>query len=389
MGGLVRIVHELNVKQRRGIFRVPENVQADTGLLNWTERLQQFPLPLVTAEETYFRGGIQRKLRTSRRIVTDKLSRYGLLRPRESDDFAYGGPTTRAPVSTLSLAQTISWAFQQPIQEILIPERAFSRKEFLQQPPQERVITLFNAYTGCRWMERITKEQKLFSDLVKPQVKPWQRISRYDLTRWFGGGMANGAVRKLSEKGMVIPKGNSWTSKSLHNIVDREALAQLIALFHGVSLDDVLVSDNDAYLNELAQTFFYNRLIPFMSAHNINVGDTYSIPEAAALLGIPYDRVRRAAQCGTIRNTTFAGGNTKLHGVDMAIFALKNTAKQVFTKRDVETLFGADRIDFRYLGMQSTIYGTRSRHHYVFPIYDLIAQKAVKLFGNDHLKRAQ
>ena len=117
-----------------------------------------------------------------------------------------------------------------------------------------------------------------------------------------------------------------------------------------------------------------------MNEHDLEFKGNYTISEASKLLDIGYNRIRRAAKSGTIRNTTFAGGNTLIRGIDLAIYALKNTSKTVFTQKDVKDLFGVEEIDFRYLGMQPTTLGTYSRHHYIFPVYDLISKKAMEIF---------
>ena len=121
-----RIVDELNLEQRTGIFEVPEVIESDTGIKRWRNKLLKTlgEVPLVVQEESYYRWGVRTKLRSSNKFICDKISHYGLLRPLEGSDFSYH-VNHREPVSTLSIAQFISWVVQKPIEQILFSEEEF------------------------------------------------------------------------------------------------------------------------------------------------------------------------------------------------------------------------------------------------------------------------
>ena len=63
--------------------------------------------------------------------------------------------------------------------------------------------------------------------------------------------------------------------------------------------------------------------------------------------------------------------------MDLAAYALKNTQSKIFTASDVNDLFGCN-IKFGEFGIIPSERSTISRHRYVFPLYDMIAARAIK-----------
>ena len=83
-----RIVDELDVNQRNGIFQVPSSIEKRKGIKNLLKN-NAVETPFVVIDETYYRAGIEAKLRASRGVVINSLCRSGLIRPKESEDFLY------------------------------------------------------------------------------------------------------------------------------------------------------------------------------------------------------------------------------------------------------------------------------------------------------------
>ena len=173
-----RIVDKLDIEQTEGIFEVPDKLNENTWIKKWLDKFRQDinQTPLVVAEENYYKNGIEVKLKASRPLVTEKLAKSGLIRPRDKEDFSYKPPYVREPVSTLSLAQTISWIWQKPIEEILVSGDYFLSEDFLQEEYNERLKTLFNAYSGCNWFELFRKRQIKFFGNSRPF---WVRSSTW------------------------------------------------------------------------------------------------------------------------------------------------------------------------------------------------------------------
>ena len=150
--GLERIVGELQLNQTKGIFIVAKQVEEDTGIKRWRNKLIKTleQAPLIVQEERYSRRDIARHLSSCFSTI-NKLAHYGLIHPYTGEDFQYALGKPKEDVSTLSIAQTISWAFQAPIENIWISEEAFKTESFLKKNPIKRITILFEAYRGCHW----------------------------------------------------------------------------------------------------------------------------------------------------------------------------------------------------------------------------------------------
>jgi len=367
------VIDRLNIEQREGIFQVPEVVTEDLGIKGWLKRRQEQP-PVVIEEEAHYKQGIEAKLRASVMIITHKLARLGLIRPRNNEDFTYKQPD-KIPISTLSLAQTVSWMHQTPIEEILISEQAL-QEQISGKNPAERVKILFHAYIGCHWFEHFRKkQQRLAETLDPPKVRLWQRISMEDLADWFLSPNRQGtSLRMLYEKGFITPRNNGrFRTKSMYNIVDPVGLAQLIALLYDTTLDNILVKEEkNEYWDELATQFIERRLFPCMKDKGINPNTKYSLTEASKLIGKDCYDLGRAVDNSTIPKIV-VGVIKKISGIDLALYALKRTDKKAFTHEDMAHLFGVEEIDTLRLGIQRSRKGTYSRINYIYPVYDSVA----------------
>lgn len=369
----------INRDQTSGIFRIPEGLCNSLEINRLKDKTSNFKRkPLVVSEEIYYRQGLEAKLRLSYPSIR-KLSKIGLIRPEKSEQFQYN-EQFKEPVSNLSLAQTISWMFKKPIESILVSEDKFVDESFLNKKPYERVDILFNAYLGCRWFELFRRRQLKIAENVKiPKIKFNQKISKKQLEDLLliTDFKPSGTITRLCEKGFIVPyNGNGFKSKSMYNFIDNKALAKLISLIHEIDLDEIFVKDKDEIINELAESLAYRKLLNYMSDKGINKHKEYSISEASSITCIRYTILYYAVQRGAIKNTEFKRKDTKIKGIDLAIYVLKNTNKLVFKKEDICDMFGVKNLNIKDLDMHVSKRDTYSRHHYVFPIYDMIAEKA-------------
>ncbi|MBU0535884.1 MAG: hypothetical protein KKE20_02890 [Nanoarchaeota archaeon] len=371
---LERLVHKLDTEQRTGIFRVPDEIKADYGIKIWTgrKRRDDIPAPIVVEEEEYYRTGARKKIGAHIEFL-NKLCKAGMIRPRDGEDFDYLDIHIVEPVSTLSLAQTISWAFHRPIEDVLVSNKDFKSREFRSMPEEEQISYLFHAYQGAHWFERFLGRQKSITEgLNSPVVRSWQKISRMELSEWF---MADSMylVKQLIDKGLLIPENKIKTHSKVD--VNNVGLARLLSLIHNVPFDQVYLDGNDPYCADVADDFLSKKLMPYMLSYSIHPDSRYSIKESVRIIHLPYRRLFEAVKSGALKNTRYQkDGKTSISGIDLAIYALRNSDKLSYTLNEVNDLFGVS-VEPRRLGMRMTDKGTYSRHHYVLPAYDYIADK--------------
>lgn len=383
---LERIVESLDITQTEGVFGVPEKFDNDFGIKRWINSVRRYAekneKSLVVYEETsYYRESITKKIKIGLPLVT-RLSKFGFIRPLEGDDFSY--TTCRSePVDPLSIAQTFSWALNIPIEQILIHEDNKTKRMLRQKANKERMDILFNAYKGCRWFEDFLRRHKPKENNKIPAVEEWQRISRADLEQFFiSSNNTNGTIRKLCEKGFLIPAEGShgiYRSKSLNNIVDNENLAEFISRVFGVDKKEVFTKHKNQFneLEPIVASYLSNRLIPYLNRKRIAPKNAYAIKEAANVTGQKYHRIYWAVKTGALHaSRKNENSETSIKGVDLAIYILKETQRKRFTEKSIAWLFGLDLLNPITYEMKVTKNRTYSRHHYVFPFYDEIAGRA-------------
>ena len=381
----------MNLEQRVGIFRVAKQIEKDVSVRTWRkEKMRLFSVvPTFVEEEIYSKSGISVKLKVSKRMIDKFKKRYGLL---QVIDKSYNFTKNASPFSTLSIAQFTSFLFKEPIENILISEKCFKSLDFLNKSPEERIRILYNAYFGSLWFNSFYFRQKKLLHSGVPKVKVWQRISVKDLEDWFlSSNSKGGLLKKLRDTGFLIPRYEKAfrSAENFYNIVNPFGLAQLIALISDSSFEDILVRD-DPYPKKISEVFVEKKVLPFLSKKNIVADKKYSLNEGADLAGINRYTLYQAAKRGAVSNVTFKKkGKTKILGIDLALFALKNTSKLFFSYSDLLDLFGTESLDTLALGMKSSPEGRFSKHHYVFPVYDYIASFARRKILRDYVPKKE
>jgi hypothetical protein len=386
---LQRIVRQLEVKQTKGIFSVPDVVKEDPYVGRFREKLlaNLDYTPLVVQEETYKRSTISRKLLTDKtrsHWPVNRLAHYGVVRPQKGRDFRYG-EFVGEPINTLSLAQLISWIFNEPIENIWLPKSTFEEEDFKKKDVTEQIIILFNAYRGSYYLNHL--ENNMASHVKKtkmkkedfPIVREWQGISLRGLLKYFPV-CTKSTINPLFERGLFIPLREEFKHGStLNGMINNIALAQLIALIYDTEIDNILIrTKDDEYLKKLTSTYLTKRLLPFLENNNIDPIADYTVGDAARKIGKGYTVLYRSICTGVVPHTEIDPDGTRVKGVDLAIYKLKRSEKKSYNERDVCNLFGKRNLDFSHLGMVVTSEGKISRIWSLFPIYRLISDSARK-----------
>lgn len=385
---LQRIVRQLEVKQRKGIFDVPDVAKDDPYVGRFREKLELKleDTPLVVQEETYYRSTLNRKLLTDQTRThwpVNRLAHYGILRPQTGRDFRYEN-LVGEPLNTLSLAQLISWIFNEPIESIWLPRSTFEEKDFRSKNVTEQIKILFNAYRGSHYLNHL--ENKMAPHVKKtkegkealPTVKEWHTISLRRLTEYFP--VWTSTINPLFERSLFIPLHEEFKhGSSLNGMINNIALAQLIALIYDTEIDNILIrTKDDEYLKKLESTYLTKRLLPFLESNNIDPIAEYTVGDAGRKIGRRYLGFYSTIRAGVVGHTEIDPDGTRVTGVDLAIYVLKRTDKKSYNERDVSNLFGKRNLDFSHLGMVVTPEGTISRIWGLFPIYRLISDSARK-----------
>lgn len=391
MTKLERIVNQLNLHQRTGIFQVPEAVENYRGTKIWLKKFRKNhqERPVVIEEEEYTRSGVAVKLKTCQQSIVNEFSHFGLIRPQNSEDFSYKFKHTPEKVSPISIAQVFSWALQSKMQNILVSEQSLKNRSHTIKTPAERVKELYNVYEGVGWFERFKKKQAQIAKTTDaPEIREWRRITRGSLADFFilDAHSERYTLKKLCYAGLVIPvNGRPFQNHSAANLIEPEGFAQLVALLYGKDIKDVLVRrEKDEDFAQLSSSFLDRKLIPYLKSSGIDPLSDYQLNEASKIIGVSPGTIRAAIRNGTLNHTEMKEkGKTEIRGIDLAIYCLKDSTKQVFGKEDVCNLLGIEPHQFSVLGFHnSTERNTFSRIHYVLPVYNEVAETArSKLLG--------
>ncbi|MDP2750759.1 MAG: hypothetical protein Q8O89_08065 [Nanoarchaeota archaeon] len=385
------IVNKLDVKQSTGIFHIPPALDEDLkqDMKRWLKRTRNNlsdKMPLVVENERYTRAGVEKKLECSERVVTEKLAKYGLIRPVGGADFSYQ-VSIREYVEPLSIAQVVSWVFQEPIESIM-----FTAKQLKSQNDNansENMERMFNAYKGCSWFENFKKRHVELTTTFLPIVKDWQRIGKDDLEYYFfASNQINGDIWRLFEKGFI--KTHRPRKNGIVRMVNNESLAEFIATLHKTEKAAILLKyEQDQFINDIVEGFLENKLKPCLEEKRISPDGEYSVLECSQIINRSYNAVYNMFNPGLINSIESEKLKLKnkvpiksiaVPGIDLALYLLKNSNKQQFNTQDVFDLFGMEKIDLTKLGMKISENGTYSKNRYVFPMYDFISEKAKEMF---------
>lgn len=383
------ISRKLKKKQKKGIFKVPDlrNRRIIRGWLEWV--VSSSEVPLVIENEKYTRSSAMKKIGKKGRFSANRnllivLNEYRILRSMKKGVFK----EPKELVDTLSLAQTISWKYKIPIQEIHLTQEYLSSRDFKRKSPAERVKILFNGYTGIKWFETFKRRYKDYGEDVD-SVYDWQNIRLRDLSEILGTSeyepkSLNHNLVRLVNIGIVFPKkGKKFRPNNSRNFVHNEGFAQLIACLTDRDFEDVYVRD-DPYFTRLVDRFIVNRVFPFLDHYQIDYNEELTTDEASEILGIKRDSVTGKIEKNVLKNTERNGRYRKINPIDLAILALKRTDKLSFTADEMSKLFGFNRLQPARLGLRKNDNNRYSRHHHVFPLYDVVAEEARKLLVSNN-----
>ncbi|MDD5340957.1 MAG: hypothetical protein PHC97_00805 [Patescibacteria group bacterium] len=384
------ILDMLDIEQRSGIFQVPPSAKRLGAFKSSYGNRNAFKrgiinLPCIIEGERYFRSGIEKRLVLHYSTVR-KLCESGLLRSLTKSKSNGFLPLAKKPISPLSIAQTLSWLLGVPIEEILKNRFVFKSGKFASLTAKERVKILFQAYRGCEWFEKfLTRQEKHLEFLKKKKLMVERPITRSHIEDWFTLGFDYRICQNLIKNGLIIPEGR-FKNKSMHNYIDLEAFAQLLSLITGVEYEEIFCQGYSSALKAMADKFVVSRLRPFMLEMKIKPSKLFTIAEAGKLLGISYQTLFSALKRGFIKNFPEGQNTAKILGVDLAIYGIKHKWGNIliFRQADVLNIFGVQgNVNLRKLGVLSSPEGTYSKHHYVFPLYDKVAEVAREKYFSD------
>jgi hypothetical protein len=345
-------------------------------------KVGNYYLPFVIREQRYYRAGAEVRLHLSY-VGIKKLCRCGLLRPADGKEFS-SHVGIRGYIDILSIAQTLSWLWDIPIEDILISETVFRSSDFLSLDPEDRVKILFNAYRGCDWLENfILRQQSRQKILSQKRINPLHKISRAEICDWFVIDTQGTFFKNLVMRGFVIPDGARFTPKSKLNFISLPAFLRFISLLTSVPVVEFYDSKSASYYELLAERFAVC-LTQYLAKVRISPIKTYSLSESSRLTRTPLSTLYSATKLGILRSKK-ANRVILIQGIDLVIYLRKHKygGNRSFNSSDVINLFGIGRLDLKQLGMRVSDKGTYSRVHFVYPAYDLLAGMARKKILGD------
>jgi len=394
MKGLKTIPRKLKKKQSRGRFKVPEVIKCRRVIRYWLEDLEeQTKIPLVINNEHYTRQSVIKKLGPDRCFASNRnlvmaLHEYRLIRPQNQRSNL---KSPGEPIQPLSLAQTISWAYDKRIQDVLLKESYLQSAEFKRLKPAKRVKILFNAYSGVKWFEIFRGRFEKYGHIDK--IPHWHNIPLTNLsdmlcTADYEPGNPRHNLVRLVNKGLIIPVKGRFKRFSSKNFVHTEAFAQLVAELKNKDLDQVYVKD-DNYLDQLVNSFVVNRLMRFLNKWSLKPDQVLTTDEAKKIIGVTRKSIQDKSKKNILKHSKRQGRRRYFKAIDFAIYALKRTDKLSFDIEDVSDLFGFTKLNPNRLGIKPTEYQTYARHHYVYPLYDAVSSEARKRIIGDNPKREE
>ncbi len=372
---LESVISQLEVEQTEGIFHVPDYVENYPRFHSWKMRLREHSYPIVVEDETYFREGVRTKLHIAGDYFPNRLFfRSGLIRPRGESHCLFPDKNARIAVDNLSLAQTISWIYKKPIEQILVPSSFFKTAEFLELPVRKRIRIAYDAHLGSHWFEFFSKMQRRMKGAQRfPVFFSDQPVTRSMLMDVFV--TTNYTLQKLCDAGIIVPEKGNFIPKSMRNTVDKDGLDYFIRLLYGKCRKIRRAAPS---VDAIAESLLKNRVIPYLSERKIIPEKGYSLAEASKRIGVSYYTLYDAA-----RVDRFAVQDNMVQGLEIAFYALDHANLYSFTRKDVEDLFGVNQFPFAAYRWKASSKGTYSRHHYVLPFYHKVVEEARKLFHSD------
>ncbi len=333
--------------------------------------------PLVIRGEDYYGRGVQRKLGMSAYCIRQLeqarlLVHEGIHRPLEGE---------RIPYQTNTLASVISMQWEKPCEEIIIGSKGISPPQLEKKKPEERLETLYNAYTGVSWFDYFTKqqhhiaEQRRRNKQAPPRVREWHLIPHETLTDWLV--CDHPLAERILKAGFVQPAKNQPThSWPPQNYLDTYQLGALLAKVHNTTLEHTfLPKKNDEFYQGLTRDYLPARIERYLQEHSLNPLERYTLAEAAQHTGKKKERIRDNTTRGTLPSCLI-NKTRKVSGSDLARWALKRTDTFYLKPGDVADMFGIKPSLLSELGLPITCTGKLGTQRSILPLFNMLAQEA-------------
>ncbi len=321
---LEEIASKSYVDKKTGIFHIPETIRNRRVIRYFLEYAEdQEEPPIIVLEEKYTRQSVMHKLGPGRCYNANRNLVIALLETRLLRTPSGKEPDNRDPIDNYSLAQIISYAYQIPINQVLVSKSYLSSREFKSLDPIKRVRYLFNAYKGTSWFERFIRKYK--RRRVIQRFNPLHDISLRDLpeilcTSDYEPYSPNGNLTKLVNVGIIIPR-NRFKRFSPRNFINVEALIELASLITGKSREELTIKDT--YLNNIVENYINNRLLPYLERKSLKPSQRISLRTARHLTGLDTeDLVKRLRIKLPEKRKRFYSKDVRVCAFDLAAYEL-------------------------------------------------------------------
>lgn len=290
--------------------------------------------PLVIEGEKYYKKGVRKKLHIGQ-TLTGEFERLGLLEfERQERQSKKDYLDAKIP----SLVKTIALGWDVNPEEVLI--REINRKEEISV--EEHVHRLCHGYVGTHWFDTFKRRyDRVAKREQTPIIKEWYVIPRSSLDQWLCIDNQYQGMR-LCEKGLILPKEESFANRSSNNLIDNFAFASLLAFLNGKSIDDIFLPANkDDFFISLSENFAIDKVIKRLIELKLHPNFEYTSEEATDKLKVSSDKLRSARLNGRlIYKKTDNPQFPKIMGIDLVLYSLRPNEKHILDSREVADLFG-------------------------------------------------
>lgn len=341
---------------------------------DWIRKLreQRRKAPLIAHKGLYPLLTLAKKLQTSR----DVIERLIELKQLRVNNDAYARWITLEPHS---VAELISAVTKTPLSDILVEDTHYNPEKH-RHTPIEHIKRLWNAYEGDRWFEtfKSLQQKKIAAKKLKlPLLCEWHLIPRASVEKFLH--VSSLTTAELNDHGFLIPKEGTFISRSLYNIVDTKALAQLFALLENVPLSKKLrYTSLDPTYSRIRANIINKRLIPYLREKDIVPTKDYTFPEVTEKTGIEESMLRSwvfTLKSFPSHEVPFRGDRTRaaVKGIDVVLHILQGEEKRQMDRKEIAELFGIAESSVDTLRLPPSKEGLYGSQQYVYPLYRMFA----------------
>ena len=363
----------------------PSVVDRTAAIHTWIRTMRKHTKALLVVHNgLYPPHTLAQKLYTSKKMI-EHLMELKQLRLRENTK-EYARWT---PLDPRSIAELLSAIYRKPLSEIFVEETRYNPEKHAYEP-REHIRKLWRAYAGDHWFEtfKAIQQEKITAGAVKlPLLCEWHLIPRATISKIIQ--VSQRTLKELDERGFLIPKEGTFTSRSLYNIVDTKALAQLFALLEDKPLSKKLrYTVLDSTFSRIRAHLINKRLVPYLQRHTIDPYKEYTIPQLEMKTGIDESTLRSwiyTLKAFPTTDVPFQGERTRVavKGIDVALYALREEGKKQLTTKEVAGLFGITESQVDVLRLPLTEEGVYGAQQYVYPLYNVFASDIRKRYCKD------